>query len=299
MARNPVNFIWGATVILTLAYGANLVTVFMYFPTGMYSTLWVEGDTYLMGFDNAMIYNLIPLCVYALLWSLMSKGKLLGPSSVMALGISVVSVYYVQSVSGIVELAIFGMTLLAAIFGWVRPHARSVLLVGWFAIATIVVFIDQINFVPDSVFAYFGKDATLTGRTVLWHYAVEGFLSSPATGVGVGRAVLGRDGHVYPHAHSMVADTLYTSGLLGIIALGVVVLALARTFGRAGSDTLATSIVFAGVLAFLVGETANSAQFKALFWATMALAAHAPTIRAGCTRARPAAHDGSKGLRSQ
>ncbi|WP_395690764.1 O-antigen ligase family protein [Nocardioides sp.] len=291
VARNPLNFLRGAAGGLLLAFTANLFTIFLYYPEGMYSTSWVVGDTYLMGFDNAMIYNLLPLCVYALLWSLINRGRLISAVSVAAVLVSTVSVFYVQALSGMAQIIVMLLVLFFGAIGWIRPGLRVIMLVMWCFLGTLIVLADRISFIPSELFARYGKDATLTGRTVLWHDAIEAFISSPLTGVGVGKNLIGRDWHIYPHPHSLIADTLYTMGLLGAIAFVLIIVNVARSLGGPQQSTKAAAVIFAGVFALLVGDLVNSVQFKALFWATFALAPHAYRLSQLALRPRDEATD--------
>lgn len=80
---------------------------------------------------------------------------------------------------------------------------------------------------PDSLFALFGKDATLTGRTVLWGKLIEAVQQRPLFGYGFGGFWAGPSGpssHIVKqldwemtHSHNGFLDIVLEIGYIGLI----------------------------------------------------------------------------------
>ncbi len=277
-------FLSGATIGLLALFGANLLTILLYYPEGMYRTAWVQGDTYLMGFDNAMVYSLIPLMMYALLRSRLLHGTALDLVAVSAIGVAIVSVFYVKSGAGMVQVSIFLAIVVVSLIWPLHAALRASLPVVWLIGAGLVVLFRSSSVVPTWLLDVLGKDSTLTSRTSLWDYALGVIERNPLIGVGLGRGVVSATGHVYPHAHSLELDTLYTGGLVATVALILVIITVSVKLSK-GPSGPASSIVTAAVFALLVGEAANSMQFKALFWATLATSAYLPQLSSAFSKA--------------
>jgi exopolysaccharide production protein ExoQ len=132
----------------------------------------------------------------------------------------------------------------------------------------------------DAVLSVLGKDATLTGRTVLWSAVVERIEDRPLLGYGYSafweangvqseqvRTAIGWD---TPHSHNGVLDVWLDIGLIGVLAMiAAYVLALKRAW-----IALRTTRELDGVWAmtFLVmlflGNTTESSIFQSfLIWA--------------------------------
>jgi exopolysaccharide production protein ExoQ len=125
-----------------------------------------------------------------------------------------------------------------------------------------------------------GKDATLTGRTVLWEAVIQRIEDRPVLGYGYGafwepntasservRAAVGWD---VPHAHNGILDTWLDLGLIGVLSLSAAyVLALRRAW-----TGLRTRVGIEGVWAmtflvmlFLGNTTESSISQSPFIWA--------------------------------
>lgn len=276
ISRHPRSFLDGMTWGLLLVYVANFISILMFYPGGMYSTQLMVGGNYLMGFDNGITYGLLPMTVFAVLRSLVRTGRLLTPMSVGALVLTCTSVIYVTAASGIVAIATFILILIVANSGRLGHGVLLTLFLGWLTSAILIVVTRHQDLIPANFTALFGKDATLTGRTVMWDYALEQVANHPFLGVGVGTWVLGPNG-AYHHPHSMLLDAVFKGGLIGGLAIAIVVLVVIRA-GVAGPPSWAHTVIVSGTLALLVAEIANSAQYKALFWVVLTLLAHSARL---------------------
>jgi exopolysaccharide production protein ExoQ len=129
------------------------------------------------------------------------------------------------------------------------------------------------------VLSVLGKDATLTGRTVLWSTVVERIEERPLLGYGYGafwntkgvlreqvRTAVGWD---TPHSHNGLLDEWLDVGLVGVLMLlGAYVLAVKRAWvelrAEGGIDGLwAMSFL---IMLFLGNTTESSIAQSLLIW---------------------------------
>jgi exopolysaccharide production protein ExoQ len=102
----------------------------------------------------------------------------------------------------------------------------------------------------DTVLGLVGKDATLTGRTVLWSAVLDAIRGRPWTGYGYSAFWLGWEGksavvwlvtgEEFYDAHNGILDLWLTLGLVGV---SVFALNFVRAFGRAIAWARATGTV--------------------------------------------------------
>lgn len=275
MQREPLRFLRVSAISLAILYTINLFTILLTYPDGLYSTEYVSGNCYFMGLDNGMPYGLIPMCGYAMLYCYKSLGKVIGPLSVYCFAVALVSVFYVQAVTGIISLLFFlALVPIANSKRFNRVISPGVMFFLFFVVTYLLVFLRVQNYFAGFIWDVFGKDATLTGRTYLWDYAIAQIWQSPFAGTGATiRAVAGTNGHFYPHPHCLVLDLLLKGGIPMLVAFMAMLWEFHISYRRAPAD-LSRAIVLCCVAALLLGEITGSTQFKALFWGSFALIAY-------------------------
>jgi len=135
----------------------------------------------------------------------------------------------------------------------------------------------------------FGKDSSLTGRTVIWDYVREVAADRPVTGYGflsfwddpVRRAELGtrRQWTFVPDAsHSTFLETLLYLGAVGLVlVLVTVVTSVGRTWWRALSERGAAGPWWVAVTSFVLVEnmTESMIAYHSIFWALLVAAGFA------------------------
>ena len=131
----------------------------------------------------------------------------------------------------------------------------------------------------DAVLSVLGKDATLTGRTVLWSAVVERIEDRPLLGYGYSafweatgvqseqvRTAVGWD---TPHSHNGLLDVWLDLGLIGVLALVaayVVALKRAWTALRASMQLNGVWAMTFLVMLFLGNATESSISQSFLIW---------------------------------
>lgn len=272
MQRRPKEYLKASLVLLCTLYTLNFITILLYYPKGMYRTDYVIGDTYLMGFDNNMIYNMLPMCCYAYLYSYISKKRIFSKISIFATGLMIISEIYVKSGSGVIQSAILVLLVICINRKCFIHIIKPIYVFVFFYIGTYLITIWRIqNYFADFIVGVLGKDVTMTGRTYLWDYAISVIKSNPIIGIGASeRTVLGVNGHLYPHPHCLLLDFVYKGGILMLICFFILTFVFIYKYKQACS-TIVRKIILITLFAFLIGEMVNSTQYKIFFWATFVL----------------------------
>ena len=279
MQKRPGEYLKTITLLLGVLYLANFITIVLYYPEGMYQTEYVIGDTYLMGFDNGMIYNFLPLCCYSLIYSYVTTAKMFTKLSISMIALMVVSEFYVLAGTGIIQALLFILLIIFVNKEWCSCMIKPFWMFGAFYVGTILLTVLRVqNYMANFIVGVLGKDLTLTGRTYLWDYAISVIKENPIIGIGAGgRTVLGINGHVYTHPHCMLLDFLYKGGIIMLVFF--IMLTIVFTYKYFKSDSMVIrNIILVTLFVFLVGEMVNSTQYKVFFWAIFVLIGYVQNI---------------------
>ena len=272
MQRDQLRFLRVASISLAILYTINLATIVLTYPEGLYSPDFVSGDCYFMGFDNGMPYGLIPMCGYATLYCYKRSGRALGALSCYCFAISLLSVIYVQASTGIISIFFFLFLLPIACSKRFNKIISPGTVFGFFFLATYLLVVLRVQeYFADFIWGLFGKDATLTGRTYLWDYAISQIWQSPFEGTGATiSSIPGANGHVYQHPHCLALDLLLKGGILELVAFIAVMHEFNVSYHKMPVG-LGRAVILCCIASLLLGEVAGSTQFKALFWGSFAL----------------------------
>ena len=167
MQRHPMEYLKSSLKLLCILYTLNFITIILYYPTGMYQTDYVVGDTYLMGFDNGMIYNLLPMCCYAYICSYVLNNKIFTKQSIYATVLMLISEIYVKSGTGIIQSVLMILFVICINKGWLKNFLNPGIVFITFYFGTYLLTIFRIQNYMANFIGFLGKDLTLTGRTYL------------------------------------------------------------------------------------------------------------------------------------
>lgn len=269
--KKPEIYFKASISVLLLLFTINLYTIIMYYPIGMYETDKVVGDLYFMGHDNGMIYNLIPLCAVCMIYSYLTEGRLMTRYTFFALFLSVFSEVYVHSATGIIEVTM----LLILVVMYDNKYLRKivtpgVLITTYLCFNVLIVFMKIQNYFAGFIVGVLGKDLTLTGRTVLWDFAVFKIRQNNFMGYGMGSEIPGANGHTYPHCHNLLLDFLYKGGLFSFICFIVLLVVFGKCYYRS-SDKRISKIILIALFILLFGEITAACPYKVYFWSFFVL----------------------------
>jgi len=240
---------------------------------GAWSGLWGEKNT--LGGNAARA-----ALVFAALVAIDAKARL---SWLGFLGLAAFLVIASTSKTGVVALvlglAIFGGALAA------RRDARIMVALGGVGAIGAIVVLTALIADPGGVLALLGRDATLTGRTDIWAFAIDAIRDRPWTGYGYGAFWSQPEGPSFwlreatdwtvPSAHSGWLELMLAIGVGGALAVAA---ALVQTCWRAlrgaAGDVFAYFTLAWFGLIFLFGISESVfLERNSLFWViTVALA---------------------------
>ena len=143
------------------------------------------------------------------------------------------------------------------------------LAIGFLLVGTLLLAI----FGTDSIFSFFGKDPTLTGRTLFWPYVIEAISERPVLGWGfsafwspvnpialqIHEAILAHNMIPIANAHNAILEFLLDIGFLGtslfiFFLMRNLVLAVKCMNGPAEQLGLSTVVLLLGILSIGVSE---------------------------------------------
>lgn len=217
---------------VALTVGAVLSLLFVFVQPG--TAIWPTGEWQGLFRHKNMLGNAMALqvvtgvCLFLQGW----RREFTGPATAFGAFMLAMS----RSGVGIVAAAI-ALTPLLPMFLYRRGHTVFIFSMGVLlaAVAASLLYVDaaQID-VVQSVLDGLGKDATLTGRTMLWDFGIQAFEERPWQGFGYHawwasdetaanmlRLVMKQDLFIF---HNMFMETAVAFGVWGPIALGGVIL---------------------------------------------------------------------------
>ena len=164
-----------------------------------------------------------------------------------------------------VALVLIGVYILIKIasLGGVRKYlAYFTLGTGLYAVLYIVKYSRYVSRIEDAL-----SDPaviTLSGRLILWQYAIETWLGKPWIGQGLdawsSKAVLENVNWAAPHAHNQILQILSQSGLIGMLVVSLWALYYFKILRRAPAE-LRIPLWWMSAIFFLPGVTEVVLQF--------------------------------------
>lgn len=277
MQKDPKIYFQSSLFTLTILFTINFITILKYYPIGMYRLDYVVGDLYFMGHDNGMIYNLIPFCSLAILYTYCKKGKIISKISLYAIFLTFISELYVKSATGIVE----SFLLLILIFfidnkflsKFINPKFIFLL---FFILNYLVVILRIQNYFSWFFVDVLGKDLTFTGRTYLWDYAINMIKNNPIFGFGMGVQVYG-NGHSYPHPHCLILDFIFKGGIITLLIFCILIINYIKKY-KSSNNKIISKMLLLPVFVLLIGEITASNPYKPLFWSLLVLICYSDEI---------------------
>lgn len=251
--------------ILSYIYGAfiylNFILDFV-FPNGLYKTADYHA-AHLLGDDNAVVYVALPGLVIMACYSILAYGKIKYPVWGAAL-ITEISLIRVWSVSAMAMLTMF---IFLMIFVTKVGNIDHRLLLGGVLCAMFICLFGLSN---SSVQAFIvnvlHKDATLSGRTILWAGALKMISLQPLLGYG-GYYEYGR--FSTSEAFTYSCHTPYLQLMIdgGILLFAVFVLIVFRAFRqmRHHKNNVYLGIMSVGMACMMINYITEQVRFYHLF----------------------------------
>ena len=236
---------------------ANLITVILFYPDGIYMADGEHAD-YFLGQKNSFITFILPAITVALLY--FCSGRRIRALIILCAGAAAIVVLW--SATSVVGLLLMGLVLLLGLRGrnrFLRPTLIwLVTLIADYLIAVYRI-LDRPGALNTFITQVLHKNTTLTGRTAIWDAFYPMFFRRPITGYGFRKYIEVGD-KVFFHAHNSYFQFLLMGGLVALVLFLLFNLAvLYRMERQPGSRvTVILTAALAAVYVMHLSEAENS-----------------------------------------
>ena len=236
---------------------ANLITVIIFYPSGIYSADGNHGDFFL-GQKNSFITFVLPAITVALLYFCSGRRA----SALIIIGAGAIPVFKVWSATSVVGLLLLGLVLLLGLRGKNRLLRPTIIwLVTVVADYLIAVYriLDRPGPLNTFITQVLHKNTTLTGRTAIWDAFYQMFFRRPITGYGF-RKYIDVGDRVFFHAHNSYFQFLLMGGVIALVLFLLYNLAVLYRMERQPSSrvTVILTAALAAVYVMHLSEAENS-----------------------------------------
>lgn len=208
-SNNAWSMTGGLMLNMELLIYANLISVLMYYPAGMY-----DYSCYFLGYHNSFILYVLPAIAIALLYMRTTGAR---GRPVLLISAGCLSVFITWSATSVCGLAVFGLVLLLGrtkLRSWITfPRILTVTLAIDLFISVFRV-MNRAAWVAWIIESLLHKQVTLTGRTDLWDKFYRLFEKSPWVGYGIAAEVMKGTGLT---AHNQWFHFLLEGGIIGLV----------------------------------------------------------------------------------
>jgi len=232
----------------------NLASIIL-FPEGLYSQVSERVATFL-GHANTSIYFILPMLVFGYLFNHMSKKKH-NFRMMLDICVSIITIGILRSATSTVEIMLFAIIILLCHKEKMRKH---ITVLNSFIISSILSLCVTILRIQEKFAAVinflFQRSSDLTGRTMLWDYALLDITANPIIGHGI------RDVHHLRFGvgtHNMLLEILYEGGIIALALFIVIAVMVNKKMNRLQySGKFAVPIIAAISVQFFGGITESN-----------------------------------------
>lgn len=232
----------------------NLISIIIFYPEGMYrGANWIQKDNYFWGQKNSLIRLIIPGITCSVLLDLAKENKYSARTYLIAL-VGFIQITLVTSVTSITVCTLFYIILTLLQFKKINGfliYCISCVCVLIVDILVVIMRIQEWGPISYLINEVFNKDATLTGRSLIWDNSLNRINNSPLFGIGVRTESKPISEAVNAvHAHN---DLLNVTLMGGLISLASYLFCLILAAVRLKRVSRTEGAVIAGAIgAFLV-----------------------------------------------
>lgn len=203
-------FIAVLTLLLGILFLSNIVGLIFY-PTGIWITVsssFVEARNNFLGLDN----QITPIMLLALIIFCMFGHYFSKKMSLFLIILIYINCIFLWSATAIVSLALLLIIFMLNLLNSKLFNIKLILLM----VIIIMVLITFFNYqlLSDWILKILDKEATFSGRFILWNKAIKMFLLKPIIGYGRNTMEGLSKGS---HAHSFYINIMLQSGVIGFI----------------------------------------------------------------------------------
>lgn len=263
-------FIKSIAIILSSIIILNLLTLYIY-PNGMYvdSRGWTAN--WLLGYYNSHIFVYLPWLLCILLW-IYSKQNKFSILSLGSIGIALFGVYWAGSKTSMVSLVV--ILIISILFiKIIKVRLPNIFYFYIFVvvISYMIIFLNIQAQYSDIIQKYLNRDATFTGRTIIWNIALNYFRRHPIWG----------NGYVYynlmtwisTQSHNAFLNIMVQQGIFGLIYFTIIIICISKRLNKFRNHPYAKIITLI-LIAYFIDFITEMYQLPHLLFLVIFLAYH-------------------------
>lgn len=230
----------------------NSITMFIYYPTGMYTDIRLDSNYYFLELDNISFFTVYIGLIALIINSKIKYNKVSIPSYLF-LFFQFLSYFYVDSTTAYI------LILLLIIFTFILDKFKvnfrinfnlCFLCVVLFMIG-ISVFKVQNNYA--SFFqSYLNKDITLTGRTRIWDRTIEYIKHKPLVGYGLESNIVMISKVGFNHIHNIFLELLYKGGIVTMLVYCTIIWIIGSQLKKLNNSNLYNMLTLFFIIFLLI-----------------------------------------------
>lgn len=255
------SLLWAVMIVSSMISVANLATILI-FPGGI-PGIGTASGYYFNGHRNQAIAVIIPSVFSSLILDAMGNSRFsLRSALLLIVGFSQVILAYSATSSVTLVVALIGIvTVRGKRARWLLNAYTYLAVVG--VIFLLIVVCGLQNSVGSGLVGLLGKDATFTGRTVIWGEVIKDVWATHPL-IGCGHDTFWNGWMMVGSAHNMVLEVLAQGGILGVLTYFSLLLVVARNlYSRSGS--LPVALISLAIGCFLLVGLAEQTRWASFF----------------------------------
>ena len=225
------DYIDGCTILFGILSIVNALQCYI-MPGGFFNADYKAKAIYILGSKNTCFFFYI-VFLYFLLYKQALRRKQFGLKTFFIMLFLLGATYVSDAMSAFVLLALLILYYCITGFGkriYKIFNIKYLLIV--IVIVALFILVPRLRTVFNPILSLIGRDATVTGRDVLWLQALTKFQTSPLIGNGIHTEYVLGTGVVADHAHSHYLDVL---AKYGVITFTIFILTIVFVIKKAAS----------------------------------------------------------------
>lgn len=194
----------------------NIITMFLYYPNGMYIDALNDSNYYFLEHDNGSFFFALPIILLSFIYSYNKHGKI-SFLTYCFLFINIIGYLYVWSTMAFCCLMLIFLVALFANNKFINKMITSKKI--WILLICFVVgivFFNIQDYFSILVKNVFNKDLTLSGRTLIWQKAIGYIKDKILFGYGQEMSNVRMMRFGISHVHNIFLQLLYNGGIVSL-----------------------------------------------------------------------------------
>lgn len=251
ITTNTKSFFKVVGLYICLLATINSISMFLYYPQGMYIDSRLDRNYYFLQLDNVSFFIVYIGLICLIINSLLKRDKVTLPIYSF-LTFQFISYLYVSSTTAYILCAVL------IIFTFLYDKKRRINLNFNYCVIFIIIFALAISvFKVQNVFEDFlmntmNRNATLTGRTLIWDRAFLHFKAKPIIGNGLENTLVMRSKVGFGHIHNIFIENLYKGGLTLSIVYFIILFVISQKMKKIKGTNIYNFLTFSFFIFLLI-----------------------------------------------